>query len=121
MITFLAFVLSRHLARQGAYWRCPHCDRRNPSVVCNKPKAGCKDKWRCVQCMAWGDEYDLLRHFHPAKRFPELRFVVAELRREWEAKHASRHERRGNGRRPEQLLAAVRRTCITPHAVLGGA
>ncbi len=90
-MTFLEHVIRKYIGPpRGGYWKCPYCDRRNPSVLVNAPKAGCKVKWRCVAagCPVSGkprDEYDLLRIYHPDTRYPEQRAMVADLRAEWEA------------------------------------
>jgi hypothetical protein len=87
---FLAFVLTHYLGtpQSGRYWKCPICQRRNPSVVVNEPKAGCKTKWRCVHvsCPLQGrcqDEFDLVWHFHRYTRFPDRKVIVDGLRQEW--------------------------------------
>lgn len=108
-MTFLEHVIRKYIGPpRGGYWKCPYCDRRNPSVLVNAPKAGCKVKWRCVAagCPVSGkprDEYDLLRIYHPDTRYPEQRAMVADLRRVGSSRRSCRVWRVGHARRCRRL------------------
>lgn len=100
-MTFLEYVFRYYVGPpQGGYWKCPYCDRRNPSVLLNEPKPGCRVKWRCVaagcpthrllaRSKGAGDEYDIIRLYHPDERFPQHKLIAADLRAEWEAERAA--------------------------------
>lgn len=113
-MTFLEFCFRRYVGppESGRYWRCPWCERRNASVVVNDPAPGHAVKYRCVAAgcdsgtgRGFGDEFDLLRHFHPGCRYPDLLAVARGLRVEYEQDAATplvpmgtrRHERDRRG------------------------
>jgi hypothetical protein len=53
-----------------SYWPCPQCGGERFHTLPHKPKE--KDRFRCWTCLFRGDDIDLLRHFHPRERYPEL-------------------------------------------------
>ena len=67
-MTFLDYIAERLMgppvSHSGgrSYWLCPFHNDTRPSF-CTLHKEGCKDRFRCYACGAWGDEYDLLKLF----------------------------------------------------------
>jgi hypothetical protein len=88
-MTFLEYVVRELLGppAPGGLWHCPFHDDGTPSFSVRPPKAGYAVKYKCFGCGAWGDEFDLVRHFHPVEgRDYSWRLErVAALRAEYEA------------------------------------
>ena len=123
--TFLAFVLDIYLDRDGQYWACPLCQRTNGSVSVNEPlkdhaiKCRCRSGW-CewpVPGRGYGDEYDVLRWFHPGVKFPGLKVLRLELWNKWNALRAESVGRTGSGASGPGATAGVARLApyILPH------
>jgi hypothetical protein len=66
-----------------ATWHCPFHNDEHPSFCTLPPKAGCKDRFRCFGCGAWGDEYDLLRLFFDRENFDQRRLRLDRWREDW--------------------------------------
>src|SRR5437764_5152931 len=66
-MTFLEFIVRRELGEpnRNGKWLCPFHGESNPSFTLFPPKAGCKDRFKCWSCGAWGDEFDLLKELYP--------------------------------------------------------
>lgn len=102
--TFLEYVLGLYLDRDGLYWRCPSCQRTNGSVSVNEPLKDHAVKCRCraVGCewpvpgLGYGDEFDVLRWFHPGVEYPGLKLLRLDLWNKWNALRAEWVGRTGN-------------------------
>jgi hypothetical protein len=90
-ITFLEYVAERLMgppvsrSNGRATWPCPfHSPDERPSFNTLPPKAGCKDRFRCWSCGAWGDEFDLVKNFFDRENFGERRERLDKWRQDFE-------------------------------------
>ncbi|MGA2064139.1 MAG: CHC2 zinc finger domain-containing protein [Thermoguttaceae bacterium] len=101
-MTFLEYVAERLMGPPASRssgrstWLCPFHDESNPSFCTLPPKAGCKDRFRCFGCGAWGDEYDLMKLFYDRENFSERRDRMEQWREDWKRDQPLFH--RGPGR-----------------------
>jgi len=65
-------------------WHCPFHDDSHPSFCVLPPKEGCKDRFRCFGCGAWGDEFDLLKR-RGVQDYSERLRIIEALRTEYES------------------------------------
>lgn len=98
-MTFLEYVCERKLGKPigcsggRTNWPCPSCNHKSFGTL--PPREGCKDRFRCHRCGAWGDEFDLLKELHPAKDFVWRRTQLELMRQDYEREHPVMSEQTG--------------------------
>lgn len=87
--TFLEYVCRKLLGPPSysrgdgeAHWPCPRCYDDSWHTRPTHPHYA--DKFSCYRCTWWGDEHDLLRHFHPGWDYPTRQANLARWRQEYE-------------------------------------
>ena len=85
-MTFLEYVARQLMGppQTGTYWHCPFCDSDHGSFMVRRPKAGCRVRYKCLRCDAWGDESDLIKHFYPREDYGQRVDRLATMRSEFE-------------------------------------
>lgn len=78
MMTFLEFVCRRLIGRPSGSslcraWRCPSCQDGKRTLTVRPPKGNYRIRFKCHKCQWWGDEADMMRHFHPTENYPQHR------------------------------------------------
>jgi hypothetical protein len=100
--TFLEFVVRRYLGEPTGVscpcWPCPACSHPTRSLTVNPPKDGCKDKFRCFRCLAWGDEFDIVK-WSGVRDYGDRLGIVRQLRAEYDAMADRKPAQRSAGRR----------------------
>lgn len=86
-MTFLEYVCRELLGppAHGLYWCCPFHDDTSPSFHILPPDGQHKIKFKCFPCGedGWGDEWDLIKFFHPHTK--EATRIWSELHAAYEA------------------------------------
>src|SRR5438552_1089868 len=99
-MTFLEFVCRKLLGPpvSGSCWRCPYCDSNGASFSVRPPKGDLPIKFKCHRCGEWGDEFDLMKLFHPVWGFSLRHLQLADLRRQYESHQGNDSSVRGSGK-----------------------
>ena len=63
-------------------WPCPKCTHPRFHTLPHHTKY--KDRFRCWSCPFRGDVFDLLRHYYPRDRFPELKARLTDFQAEYD-------------------------------------
>lgn len=89
-MTFLAFVAHKLMGPPicGSCWRCPFCDPdgdKGASFSVRPPLGDLPIKWKCFRCDGWGDEFDLVKHFHPSWGYDTRKLEVLSLMAEFKS------------------------------------
>jgi len=113
-MTLLEYVAERLMgpptSRSGgrSTWLCPFHHDTRPSFCTLPPKAGCKDRYRCFGCGAWGDVFDLMKHFFDRENYGDRQARLHEWRQDYEREHPLSLSGGGVGRQldPDALSAA---------------
>lgn len=92
--TFLQYVCRRMFGRPDrvangqSHWPCPQSG--SGSFHTRPPKVGCKDRFSCLACRWYGDEFDAVKHALPRSTYPERLEIVGRLRAEYDRSEAYR-------------------------------
>jgi hypothetical protein len=97
-MTFLEFVATKLMGPRP--WLCPFHNERHSSFSIRPPKGDYPIKYKCFACGAWGDEFDLVRHFYPKDDYNRRLDRVRFLKLEYEATYGKPNERRLNDTKP---------------------
>ena len=65
-----------------SHWECPKCSGDKFHTLPRKD--GCKDRFKCWHCDFWGDEADMLKHFHPDDTYDDRLGRLNILRNEYD-------------------------------------
>lgn len=100
-MTFLEFVCEKLMGPPAwnggnrSNWLCPFHEERHPSFSTLPPKPGCKDRFKCFSCGAWGDELDMLKLFFPREDYNARLERLSAMRIQYEA---------GEGAKPDHSV-----------------
>jgi hypothetical protein len=65
-----------------SHWSCPRCGSWKFHTKPHKPEY--RDRFKCWPCDWWGDEADLLLHFHPREDYGARQDRLASLREDYD-------------------------------------
>jgi hypothetical protein len=110
-MTFLEFVARKLMGppAYGSSWCCPFHDDTSPSFHITPPKDNFPIKYKCFGCGAWGDEFDLLKHFHPRDNYSDRCDRRKTLSREFES---SPNSYRGCTKMPKVMKRSAERLAL---------
>ena len=97
MKSFLEYVCKRLMGPpiSGSSWRCPFCDSSRASFSVRRPKLNYATdeyfpiKFRCFRCGKWGDEFDVIKLFHPGWSYSLRQLQLARMQREYESQQVN--------------------------------